>query len=255
MTYCTLQRQFRLDDAALADLKLELITGQWLAADEDGTVLVWTGGTLAPPLLPNMRPTAAPSDRGALEAPGAAISPSASPRVPAPPLLAGERRQVTVLFADISGFTALSETLDPEDVRQIMNACFAQLVPIVEAYGGTIDKFIGDAIMALFGAPIAHENEAERAVRTALALMEALAAFNTAQGTALGLHCGLNTALVIAGEMGTPSRRDYSVMGDAVNLAARLQSGPSHPLHWCGIKSIVPGIHHCDEQPGRLEAK
>ena len=73
-----------------------------------------------------------------------------------------------MLFADISGFTALAETLDPEDVRQVMNACFARLVPLVEAYGGTIDKFIGDEIMALFGAPIAYENNAERAVRTAL---------------------------------------------------------------------------------------
>jgi len=130
---------------------------------------------------------------------------------------------VTVLFADISGFTALAETMDPEDVRQVMNACFAQLVPVVEAYGGTIDKFIGDEIMALFGAPIAYENDAERAVRAALAMLETLAAFNTAQGTTLGLHCGLNTGLVIAGGIGTQSRQDYSVMGDAVNLAARLE--------------------------------
>src|SRR5262249_39569730 len=137
--------------------------------------------------------------------------------------LDGERKQVTVLFADISGFTALAETLDPEDVRQVMNACFAQLVPVVETYGGTIDKFIGDEIMALFGAPIAYDNDAERAVRAALAMQEALAAVNTARGTTAGVHCGLNTGLVIAGGIGTPSRQDYSVMGDAVNLAARLE--------------------------------
>jgi class 3 adenylate cyclase/predicted ATPase len=128
-----------------------------------------------------------------------------------------------VLFADISGFTALAETMDPEDVRQVMNACFARLVPVVELYGGTIDKFIGDEIMALFGAPIAYENDAERAVRTALVMMEALTTFNAEQGTALGLHCGINTGLVIAGGIGTQSRQDYSVMGDAVNLAARLE--------------------------------
>src|SRR5215211_5999158 len=75
--------------------------------------------------------------------------------------LSGERRFVTIMFADISGFTALAETMDPEQVRDLMNACFEQLVPIVTKYGGVVDKFIGDEIMALFGAPIAHENDPE----------------------------------------------------------------------------------------------
>ena len=224
LTYRTLQRQFQLDDAALEDLTNELIRGQRLAVDEEGAVLVWTGARESVP-FPSGEPAPAPrlakDDATAL---GASTPPPQGPSSPPfPPVLAGERRQVTVLFADISGFTALAETMDPEDVRQVMNACFARLVPLVEAYGGTIDKFIGDAIMALFGAPIAYENDAERAVRTALAMLEALAAFNAEQGTTLGLHCGINTGLVIAGEIGTQSRHDYSVMGDAVNLAARLE--------------------------------
>ena len=78
-----------------------------------------------------------------------------------------ERKLVTILFADISGFTALSDKLDPERVRELINACFDWLVPIVQKYDGTIDKFIGDEIMALFGAPIAHEDDAERALRAA----------------------------------------------------------------------------------------
>jgi class 3 adenylate cyclase/predicted ATPase len=151
--------------------------------------------------------------------------------------LAGERRQVTVLFADISGFTALAETMDPEDVRQMMNACFARLVPLVEDYGGTIDKFIGDEIMALFGAPIAHDNDAERAVRTALAMMEVLHAFNAEQETTLGLHCGINTGMVIAGGIGTPARQDYSVMGDAVNLAARLGDASERGQIFVGLET------------------
>ena len=98
---------------------------------------------------------------------------------------------------------------------------------MVQKYGGTIDKFIGDEIMALFGAPIAHEDDAERALRAALEMMEVLVDFNREHGTALGLHFGINTGPVVAGEIGGQNRRDYSVMGDAVNLAARLEDASS----------------------------
>jgi len=134
-----------------------------------------------------------------------------------------ERKLVTIMFADLSGFTAMSEKLDPESVRGIMNACFDALVPIIEKYGGIIDKFIGDEIMALFGAPVARENDAERALRAALEMMEGLDKFNKAQNTNLGMHFGINTGLVVAGGLGSEGRQQYSVMGDAVNLAARLE--------------------------------
>lgn len=138
-------------------------------------------------------------------------------------LFTGERKLVTIMFADLSGFTALSEKLDPEEVRSLMNACFDELVPVVHRYEGTIDKFIGDEIMALFGAPRAHERHAELACHAALDLMSALEQFNRAHGTSLQLHIGINTGLVIAGGIGSEGRRQYSVMGDAVNLAARLK--------------------------------
>jgi class 3 adenylate cyclase/tetratricopeptide (TPR) repeat protein len=138
-----------------------------------------------------------------------------------------ERKLVTIVFADVSGFTALSEKLDPEKVREVINACFDWLVPVVQKYDGTIDKFIGDEIMAVFGAPVAHEDDAERALRAALDMMDAIVAFNHANGTELGLHIGINTGLVVAGEIGGRDRRDYSVMGDAVNLAARLEDASS----------------------------
>ena len=141
----------------------------------------------------------------------------------APPALTEERKIVTIVFVDISGFTALAETLDAEQVRQLMNSCFEILVPVIQKYGGTIDKFIGDEIMALFGAPIAHENDPERALRAALEMMEAITAFNQMRGTNLGLHIGINTGPVVTGGIGAQDRRDYSVMGDAVNLAARLE--------------------------------
>src|ERR1700748_2403211 len=138
-----------------------------------------------------------------------------------------ERKLVTIVFADVSGFTALSEKLDPEKVRELLNACFDWLVPVVQKYDGTIDKFIGDEIMAVFGAPVAHEDDAERALRAALDMMDAIVAFNHANGAELGLHIGINTGLVVAGEIGGRDRRDYSVMGDAVNLAARLEDASS----------------------------
>ena len=135
----------------------------------------------------------------------------------------GERKLVTVMFADISGFTAMSETMDPEAVRALMNACFECLVPVIKKYDGTIDKFIGDEIMALFGAPLAHENDPERALRAAIEMFAALEAFNAARGAGLGLHFGINTGLVIAGDIGAQARQEYSVMGDAVKLAKRLE--------------------------------
>jgi class 3 adenylate cyclase len=144
-----------------------------------------------------------------------------------PSAMRGERRQVTVMFADISGFTAMSEKLDPEEVRTLINGCFELLGEAIDRYGGHIDKFIGDEIMALFGAPVAHENDPERALRAALDMMDALAEFNHRHADkipkALALHFGLNTGLAIAGGIGTRQRQDYSVMGDTVNLAARLE--------------------------------
>jgi class 3 adenylate cyclase len=137
--------------------------------------------------------------------------------------MAGERRMVTVLFADISGFTALSERMDPETVRGLINACFDRLVPAVEKYGGVVDKFIGDEIMALFGAPVAHEDDPARALRASLEMMAILAEFNQAHQVDLGMHAGVNTGLVVSGGIGSQGRQQYSVMGDAVNLAARLE--------------------------------
>jgi class 3 adenylate cyclase/tetratricopeptide (TPR) repeat protein len=136
---------------------------------------------------------------------------------------AGERKLVTVMFADISGFTALSERIDPEQVRALINACFSWLVPIVEKYGGVVEKFIGDEIMAMFGAPLAHENDAERALRASLDMMDALKEFNKNYNTSLGMHFGINTGVVVAGGLGSAGRQQYGVMGDTVNVAARLE--------------------------------
>ena len=123
----------------------------------------------------------------------AEIQAETAPPAPAKKSTAGERKLVTIMFADLSGFTALSEKLDPEQVRSIINAYFNLLVPIVEKYGGVVDKFIGDEIMAMFGAPVAHENDAECALRAALEMMQAIATFQGPYQARLGMHIGINS--------------------------------------------------------------
>ena len=139
----------------------------------------------------------------------------------------GERRQVTVVFADLSGFTALAERLDPEEVASVLNDCVKELMEAVYQYEGMVNQIIGDCVMAIFGAPVALEDDAERALRAALAMRERLEAFNQRWigklKEPLALHIGINSGTVIAGNVGTDVRMSYSVMGDTVNIASRLE--------------------------------
>lgn len=148
-----------------------------------------------------------------------------------------ERRFVTVLFADLSGFTALSETRDPETVRELINACFDRLVPIIENHEGVVDQFVGDAIVALFGAPITHEDDPAQACRAALEMMSALETLNAERKHNLGLHIGINSGTVLAGGIGSRGRQQYSVLGDAVNLASRLQDAAERGEIFVGIET------------------
>jgi class 3 adenylate cyclase/tetratricopeptide (TPR) repeat protein len=129
---------------------------------------------------------------------------------------------VTVLFADIVGFTALSETRDPEQVKNLVDRCFERMVDDITAFGGVVDKIIGDAIVALFGAPLAHEDDAERAVRAALQIQSTLRAREAELGLDLQLRIGVNTGEVLVGALRAGG--DYTAMGDVVNTAQRLQS-------------------------------
>ena len=133
-----------------------------------------------------------------------------------------ERRQVTILFADLSGFTALSRSLDPEQVHELV-ARFTSLVDgVIVGYDGSIDKHIGDAVMALFGAPRAHDDDPLRAARAALDIHEALARSNENSAHPLQAHIGIASGEVVAGAVGRADGHDYTVLGDSVNLAARL---------------------------------
>jgi adenylate cyclase len=134
--------------------------------------------------------------------------------------LGGERRRCTFLFTDVRGFTSLSERLEPEEVTEIMNKALTIQANAVKEYGGMVDKYIGDAMMAIFNAPIDLENHETRAIQTALKIKEDMAAAKL--GIEIGI--GINTGEAVVGNMGSDTRFDYSAIGDAVNLAARLES-------------------------------
>ncbi len=139
----------------------------------------------------------------------------------------GERKQVTVLFVDVSGFTALSETLDPEAVYRIMDQAFELMLDEVHRYEGTVNQFLGDGIMALFGAPITHEDHPVRAVHAALGMQRALTAYRdqlmAERSINFQVRMGLNTGAVVVGKIGDNLRMDYTAVGDTTNLAARLE--------------------------------
>ncbi|MEO0095574.1 MAG: tetratricopeptide repeat protein, partial [candidate division WOR-3 bacterium] len=142
---------------------------------------------------------------------------------------AEERRLITLLFADLSGFTALSSQLDPEDVQEVANTTFEILnKPIIEQ-GGLIHKYEGDLVIALFGLPIAHEDDPERAIKAGFKMMELIPEVNDKlskklkKKTDLGLHIGINSGIVVAGEVGSEDKKEWTVMGDVVNLTSRLK--------------------------------
>lgn len=180
---------------------------------------------------------------GASRSPGPASAPGAAP--PAGPPAAvplktvpsaakpdadreADRRQVTVLFADLSGFTALSERLDPEEVRSFQNVLFETLAQAIARYDGFVEKFVGDAVMAVFGAPVAHEDDPERALDAALEMLERATALSQRWLARLGrpvtLHIGVHTGPVVAGSLGAGAGAGgaYAVTGDTVNTTARL---------------------------------
>jgi adenylate cyclase len=137
-----------------------------------------------------------------------------------------DRRQVTVLFADVSGFTALAERVDPEEVRAFQNALFEMLARAVARYDGLVEKFVGDAVVAVFGAPVAHEDDPERALDTALDMLARSAALSDEWAARLGqrvtLHIAIHTGPVVAGSLGEAAGAAYEVTGDTVNTASRL---------------------------------
>jgi class 3 adenylate cyclase len=141
--------------------------------------------------------------------------------------LEGERKLVTVMFADVAGFTSLSEKLEPEEVHQIMEGCLRILMDEIHQYEGTINQFTGDGVMALFGAPLAHEDHAQRACYAALAIQKDLAEYSEKIqkdfGREFQMRIGLNSGPVVVGSIGDDLHMDYTAIGDTINLASRME--------------------------------
>src|SRR2546429_1066059 len=214
LTYGTLKRQFQLDDAALEDLTNELIKGQRLARDEDGAVLVWTGDAAPPP---------APAPTPLAYTPPYLVEKILTTRS----ALAGERKQVTVLFADLKGSMELLADRDPEEARQLLDPVLERMMVAVHRYEGTVNQIMGDGIMALFGAPIAHEDHAVRACYAALAMQEAIRAYadqvRQTHQVEIQIRVGLNSGAVVVRPISNDLHMDYSAIGQTTHVAARME--------------------------------
>lgn len=137
--------------------------------------------------------------------------------------LTGEKRYLTVLFSDLRGFTTLSESLSPEDLTKVLNGYFSAMTPIIIGEHGTIDKYIGDAIMAFWNAPLSVKNHERHAVLSALRMQDALSAFNSKNNTTLAVGIGIHSGDAIVGNVGSAERLNYTILGDTVNLASRVE--------------------------------
>jgi class 3 adenylate cyclase/tetratricopeptide (TPR) repeat protein len=222
MTYRTLQRQFQLDDEALHDLKDELLYAHPEVRDDAGRGLVWTGeaGTGAStPLAPV----------GSLgQAPLAYTPPYLAEKIlTSRNALEGERKQVTVLFADLKGNTELIHDLDPETAQQLLDTALQHMMDAVHRFEGTVNDVAGDGLMAMFGAPIAHEDHALRACYAALAMQAALRRYaedvRRTQGLEVLLRVGLNSGEVVVRTISNDLYMNYSGVGPTTNLAARME--------------------------------
>ena len=238
VSYRALKAQFHLDDDYLAALKDELIDAQRLASDEDGKVLVWTGDTAPTP--PALKPEPAPL---------AYTPPHLTEKIlTSRSALEGERKQVTVLFADLKGSTELIRDLDPEQARAILDPALHAMMEAVHRYEGTVNQVLGDGIMALFGAPLAHEDHAARACYAALAMQDALRRYaeevRRTHGLTVQMRVGLNSGEVVVRAIGNDLHMDYSAVGLTTVLAARMEqlATPGSILLTAATLRLVEGL-------------
>jgi class 3 adenylate cyclase/tetratricopeptide (TPR) repeat protein len=222
LTYSTLKRQFQLDEDTLNDLKAELLYAHPEVRDDAGRGLVWTGD----PGLP-------PAAHAALAEPPARVPLTYTPPhltdkiLAVRPALEGERKQVTVLFADLKDSTELIHGLDPEAAQQLLDPAIHIMMDAVHRFEGTVNQVLGDGIMALFGAPIAHEDHALRACYAALAMQAAMQPttedVRRTRGLELRMRVGLNSGEVVVRAIGNDLHMDYSAVGETTVLAARME--------------------------------
>jgi predicted ATPase/class 3 adenylate cyclase len=226
LTYGALKRQFQLDDAYLEDLKAELIEGQRLAVDEEGRVLVWRGEPASTPSLTTVPPSthASEPEHVPLAYPPAHL---AEKILTSRSALEGERKQVTVLFADLKGSMELLADRDPEEARQLLDPVLECLIEAVHRYEGTVNQVMGDGIMALFGAPIAHEDHAVRACYAARRMQETVTRYGDemqrSHGVPVQIRVGLHSGQVVVRAIDSSLHMDYTAVGQTTHLAARME--------------------------------
>jgi class 3 adenylate cyclase/tetratricopeptide (TPR) repeat protein len=218
VSYRALKRRFELDEEYLEDLKAEIIQAKKLAVDEDGAVLVWTGGSAPSPTPASVQERAPLAYTPAYLAEKILASRAA---------LEGERKQVTVLFADLKGSTELIAGLDPEEARKLLDLALHLMIEAVHRYEGTVNQVLGDGIMALFGAPVAHEDHALRACYAGLAMQAAMRHYaeevRRSHGLEMQIRVGLNSGEVVVRAIGNDLHMDYSAVGQTTHLAARME--------------------------------
>jgi class 3 adenylate cyclase/tetratricopeptide (TPR) repeat protein len=243
LTYRTLQLQFQLDETHLEGLKDELIYGQRVAVDEDGRVLVWSGET-------GTASVTAPAPAGTAAWTPLTSTPShlTEKILTSRSALEGERKQVTVLFADLKGSMELLAERDPEEARQLLDPVLEHMMAAVHRYEGTVNQVMGDGIMALFGAPLAHEDHAVRACYAALAMQEAMQRYaeevRRTQGLLVQMRVGLHSGEVVVRAIGNDLRMDYSAVGQTTHLAARMEqlAAPGSILLTAATLRLVEGL-------------
>src|SRR5262250_2021421 len=226
VSYRALRRQFDLDEAYVEDVKLELIEVHQVAVDQDNTMLVWIGGASAP--SPAAADTVSVQAHAPAADPLAYTPPHLTDKIlAARPALAGERKQVTVLFADLKDSTELIRGLDPEAAQQLLDPALHIMMDAVHRFEGTVNQVLGDGIMALFGAPIAREDHALRACYTALAMQEEMQRHRNKLGqseeSGLQIGIGMNSGEVVVRSIGNDLHMDYSAIGQTTHLAARME--------------------------------
>jgi class 3 adenylate cyclase/predicted ATPase len=218
VSYRALKRQFDLDDAYLADLKAEIIDVHQLAVDQDGTMLVWTGAATASATPPQRSQHQTPLDKHSarIESPPA--------KMPTPD---AERRQLTVMFCDLVDSTRLASQLDPEDYRTVIRAYQQACAAVIQPFDGHIAQYLGDGLLVYFGYPQAHEDDAQRAMRAGLGMLEAMQTLNARlmqdKDVRVSIRLGIHSGLVVVGAMGGGDRQEQLALGDTPNIAARLQ--------------------------------
>jgi class 3 adenylate cyclase len=229
VTYRSLKLRYQLDEEVLAGVTDELISAERVAVDEDGKVLVWTGA----------------ATKGET-----AISPASSDTTPKTPnvrLTEGERRQLTVMFIDVVGSTTLSQQLDPEDYHGRVVAYQAACRQVIARYDGHIAQYLGDGVLAYFGYPTAHEEDAARAVRSGLEIVTAVS--QLAYTPPLQVRIGIHTGPVVVGEIGAGERPERLALGETPNLAARVQgvAEPDTAVMSEATQRLVHGLFECQD--------